>query len=200
MNTLEGTNKVSTNHVLFFDTETTGFVRKNIPANDPSQARVCQLAAMLCDHEGNELGRINRIIRPDGWYIPDRVAQIHGITTQRAEQEGVPVADALLEFSKMSDIASIYVAHNFKFDNDMMEIESFNTPTFVWRPTTSYCTMMRATDVCKIPATRGSGYKWPKLMEIYKHLFGEEFSGAHDAFADMVAMKRVYFELKKLGY
>lgn len=197
METVIGTSKPT--GVLFFDTETTGFVRKNMPANDPLQARVCQLAAMLCDDQGNELTRMNRIIRPDGWTIGSRVAEIHGITHARAEQEGIPIVDALKEFAGMSDVATIYVAHNFKFDNDMMEIEAFNTPTFVWRPTTSYCTMQVATPVCAIPAARG-GFKWPKLMEIYKHLFNEEFSGAHDAFADMIAMKRVYFELKRLGY
>lgn len=190
----------STQHkILFFDTETTGFVRKTLPFNDPQQARVCQLAAMLCDSDGNELNRMNQIIRPDGWEIPDRVAQIHGITTERANREGIPVKDALAKFSEMSNVATVYVAHNFSFDNSMMEIEQFNYPEFVWRPTTSFCTMLVATPVCQIPAARG-GYKWPKLMEIYVHLFGEAFEGAHDAFADMIAMKRVYFELKKRGY
>jgi len=187
------------NQVLFFDTETTGFVRKTLPFNDPQQARVCQLAAMLCDAEGNELNRMNMIIKPDGWSIPSRVAEIHGITTDRAEREGVPVKQALTKFGEMANVATVYVAHNFRFDNDMMNIESFNEPSFVWRPTVEYCTMLTATPICQIPAARG-GYKWPKLMEIYKHLFKEEFSGAHDAFADMLAMKRVYFELKRLGH
>jgi len=188
------------NKVLFFDTETTGFVRKTLPYNDPKQARVCQLAAMLCDDTGAELNRMNVIIKPAGWYIPDIVANIHGITTERAEREGIPVKEALTKFSEMSNVATIYVAHNFRFDNDMMNIEAFNEPSFVWRPTIEYCTMLTATPVCQIPATRGSGYKWPKLQEIYGHLFGEAFDNAHDAFADMIAMKRVYFELKKRGY
>lgn len=186
--------------VLFFDTETTGFVRKTLPYNDPQQARVCQLAAMLCDETGQELNNLNVIIRPDGWTIPDRVAEIHGITTERANREGILIKDALTKFSEMSNIATVFVAHNFRFDNDMMNIEAFNEPSFTWRPTTEYCTMLTATPVCKIPATRGSGYKWPKLMEIYKHLFGKEFEGAHDAWHDMIAMKLVYFELKRLGY
>ncbi len=39
-------------------------------------------------------------------------------------------------------------------------------------------------------------YKWPKLQETYKFLFGEEFEGAHDAMADVRACARIYFELR----
>lgn len=190
--------------ILFFDTETTGFVRKNIPHNDPKQARCCQIAAILTDLEGNVVKTLNNIIKPDGWEIPRVVAEIHGITTEIANRDGVPVAGVLDQLNEMHLQSTLCVAHNFDFDNQMMEIESFNYPAFQWRPIASVCTMKAATDYCAIAKARGSGYKWPKLIELCNKLFGPEEAAkfeteAHDALADIQMTKRVYFELVRLG-
>ena len=61
-----------------------------------------------------------------------------------------------------------------------------------------FCTMKSTTDICRIPSPRG-GYKWPKLGEAYKHFFGEELQGAHDAMNDVRAAMRIYFHLKNGG-
>lgn len=186
--------------ILFFDTETTGFVRKNIPHNDPQQARVCQLAAMLCTPEGETIQTISHIIKPDGWFIHPKVAEIHGISQERALREGKPAREVWVEFMPMVAKARLCVAHNFSFDNSMMEIESFcANDVFHWIVGQSFCTMLISTPICKIPSARG-GYKWPKLMEIHKHLFGCEFEGAHDALNDIKATAKVFFELKRLGH
>ena len=184
---------------LFFDTETTGFVRKSLPKDDPLQARVVELAAILVDKEGKELDRLHSIIQPDGWTVPDRVAQIHGITTERARVEGRPRLDVLREFEIMSNKAWWFISHNFAFDNDMMEIEQ-EFGGFVWIPGRVWCTMKEMTNICKIPNEKRGGYKWPKLQECHKFLFGEEFEGAHGAMADTLACKRIFFECLRLGH
>jgi len=183
-------------HILFFDTETTGFVRKNIPHNDPNQARCCQLYGLLTTDTGEVIDEMNVIIKPNGWFVPDRVAEIHGITTAIANERGIPIKEALGKFALMVVQATLVVAHNFDFDTQIMEIESFNCPEFQWRPGESFCTMKASTPICQIPSARG-GWKWPKLQEIHKHLFGCEFESAHDASADGRATMRVFFELKK---
>ena len=38
---------------LFFDTETSGFINKNLPADDPKQAWIMQLAFIVSD--GNRI-------------------------------------------------------------------------------------------------------------------------------------------------
>lgn len=185
--------------ICFFDTETTGFVKKGALVQD-GQARCVQLAALLCDKDGKELDRISEIIKPEGFVIPEQVARIHGITQERALAEGKDRIQVLTRFQGMFELASLIVAHNFDYDRSIMEIEeAYSNGLFDWsgRPS-CYCTMKATTPVCKIPSARG-GYKWPKLMEAYKHFFGKEFDKAHDAFADMVAMKEVFLELKKLG-
>ena len=62
-----------------------------------------------------------------------------------------------------------------------------------------YCTMKETTDLCKLPGRYGN-YKWPKLQELHKHLFGENFVGAHDAMFDIKATMRCYYKLKEDGW
>lgn len=65
----------------------------------------------------------------------------------------------------------------------------------------SVCTMERTTNWCAIPNPNSyyGGYKYPKLQELYAKLFGENFTDAHDALADIRATKKCYFELIERG-
>lgn len=197
--TVKMNSNMNNTNICFFDTETTGFIKKG-ELCQPGQARCVQLAGLLTDKDGNELGRVCEIIKPEGFIIPDRVAEIHGITTARAQAEGKDRIEVLSKFQSLFENSCLVVAHNFDFDRQIMEIEeAYSDGKFDWtgRPA-SYCTMKATTNICKIPSARG-GYKWPKLMEVYKHFFGKEFENAHDALADMLAMRDVFMELIKLN-
>lgn len=185
---------------FFFDTETTGFVNKNLPFNDPKQARCCQLAALLVDSDGKVIHELNHLIKRTNWSIHPKVTEIHGISDADCDARGLPMEDVLANFGVLLAKAKKCIAHNYDYDHSILEIESLNNPSFKWNPPASFCTMKFSTDICKIPKTRGSGYKWPKLQEIHKFLFGEEFSDAHDALADVRATVRVFFELRKRGF
>jgi hypothetical protein len=52
---------------------------------------------------------------------------------------------------------------------------------------------------CRLPSKSGRGYKWPTLAELHLQLFEEEFTGSHNAGADVKACARCYFELRKRG-
>jgi hypothetical protein len=58
--------------------------------------------------------------------------------------------------------------------------------------------MKGSTEFCKLQG-RGFGYKAPRLNELYKHLFGNWFEGAHNAMIDVEATARCLGELVKLG-
>jgi len=185
---------------LFFDTETTGFLSKSLGPNDPKQARICQLAAILSSEDGTETTRMNVLIKPTNWVISEQLTKIHGISHQMAVENGIPILDALAQFESMLRGSSVLVAHNFNFDRDMIALEhkanDFLHSEFNKKSTC--CTMINSTEICKIPKMRGSGYKWPKLQEIHQHLFGCEFADAHDALADITATKKVFFEIMRL--
>lgn len=185
---------------LFFDTETTGFISKSLSPDDPKQARICQLAAILASEDDTELARMDVLIKPTNWVISEKLTKIHGISHEMAVKDGIPIMEALGKFNCMIEDCKIIVAHNFDFDKNMFQLEclanAFDPSRFNTKSTC--CTMLNSTEICKIPKARGSGYKWPKLQEIHRHLFGYEFDDAHNALADITATKKVFFEIMRL--
>lgn len=180
---------------IAFDTETTGFLAK-AGKKSPLQPRIVQLGAVLLENDGKVRGELNLIIKPDGWTVPVEASNVHGVTTEIAERLGVPVSLALNIFNRWAGFADTLIAHNFEYDDTVLQSEYARLdkePEYLKKH--SFCTMKATTDVLKIPSARG--FKWPKLQEAHKFLFGEEFADAHDAMADVRACARVYFDLMK---
>lgn len=184
---------------LFFDTETTGLPRDyEAPASDTlNWPRMVQLSWILTDSQGNVLSVHDCIVRPDGFEIPEQAASIHGITTERAMREGAPLDSVLTVFLQTLDSAEYIVGHNIYFDIHVVDSE------FVRRGVDAslarmkaYCTMLAGTDYCKLPGNYGH-YKWPKLQELHKKLFGTEFDDAHNSAADVDATCKCFWEMRR---
>jgi DNA polymerase III subunit epsilon len=191
-----------TQTVLFFDTETTGLPKSNkAPLEDlDNWPRMVQLAWATCSSDDVEAETRNYIIYPGGYTIPDFVARIHGITTERAIAEGVPIDGVLEEFRDAIGKVDLLVAHNMTFDEKIAGAEFLRAKFFNHledRP--RLCTMRCSTGLCRIPQKNGRGFKWPKLAELHQFLFGCGFDGAHDARNDVAAGVRCYWELRKRG-
>lgn len=192
--------------ILFYDTETSGFVNKGKPASDPSQPHLVQLAAVLTDDEGNDLSYVSMIVKPDGWSIPAGAAAVHKITTEKAMKVGVPLRVVLACFTNLRALADMTVAHNIDFDALMMACAIAQAKAVPAHPgpTKHACTMKSSVNYCRMPPTLnmskagyGTKFKPPKLEELYQFLFKETFAGAHDAMNDVRACKRSFFELRK---
>ena len=86
---------------LFFDTETTGLPKDwRAPLSDlDNWPRLVQLAFITYDTDGNALQEADYIIKPEGFRIPIASANVHGISTERALAEGIPIADVLNHFT-----------------------------------------------------------------------------------------------------
>src|SRR5512137_2482859 len=89
-------------YILYFDTETTGKANFRAPADDPSQPRLVQLGALLTNDDGKEIAALNLIVKPNGWTVPAEAAAVHGITTERATNEGVDLEFILPLFRMLS--------------------------------------------------------------------------------------------------
>jgi DNA polymerase-3 subunit alpha len=187
---------------FIFDTETTGLPQNyNAPVSDSENwPRLVQVAWQVHDAKGDLVEVKNFIVKPDGFDIPFAVAKIHGITTERANQEGVELSFVLEEFNKSVKQAQFIIGHNIEFDNNIMGAEfyrlSVETP-LLDLPVLD--TKNLGTEYCAIPGGRGGRFKWPTLTELHTKLFGEAFGEAHNASADVEATARCFLELVRLS-
>lgn len=198
------------NLILFFDTETTGLPNKK-PVLDPNQARLIQLGAILASSKGEILHTINTLVQIGDAIINPYALAAHGITAEKANSEGIHPKEAFEQFHRLADSAECLVCHNHNFDFQIIKLTAKQITEHYEDPTDPdimlseiedipfYCTMVQATEFCALPKKKGSGFKYPKLMELYSILFGKEFSGAHDAMADVTATMECFFELKRRG-
>ena len=187
---------------LFFDTETTGLPLKGQYSNPshPSTPKLVELAACLFNDEGVEQDSFVSIIKPYGFDIPIEASNVHGITTERANVEGVDLKTSFEAFLDLVERSIALVAHNALYDKlilDRVMIDlNYSGSFLIGKPL--ICTKELTTPVCRIPGFRGQ-FKWPTLQEAHLHFFGEEFASAHSALADVQACARIFFEGRKQG-
>lgn len=187
---------------LIFDTETTGRIEnwKAEVSDFESFPRVVQLAWQLHDYKGKLIETKNYIIKPDGYTIPFNAEKIHGISTERAERMGVPIAEVFDEFQKALEDTDFVVGHNVEFDQKVLGAEYHRygrDDGFLKKK--SLDTMQSSTDFCQLPGGRGKGFKYPTLSELSDKLFQEKVENAHNASADVEATARCFLELIRIG-
>jgi len=186
---------------LIYDTETTGLPKDyNAPITDAENwPRLVQLAWQLHAKDGSLIEAQNFIVRPDGFDIPFNSEQVHGISTKKAQEEGIPLQEALDRFTEVLAKTQIVAGHNIEFDINIMGAEYMrvgDSAPIMDLP--SIDTKDESTEFCAIPGGRGGQFKWPKLTELHVKLFGEEFDEAHNAAADVAATARCFLELIRL--
>ncbi len=184
---------------LIFDTETTGLPKnKQAPLTDfDNWPRVVQLAWQLHDKTGKLLSCENLIVKPDGFTIPFNAEKVHGISTQRALDEGEPLAHVLEQFNEDLQKARVVIGHNIlDFDIKILGSEYLRAGMAnAISEKKAIDSQLVATEFCAIPGGRGGQYKWPTLLELHTKLFGEGFGDAHDAAYDVSANARCFFGL-----
>lgn len=184
--------------LLFFDTETTGLWKDNLPIGHDEQPRICQIAGVLTDEDGVEQMSLNLPVYQE--VVPERAAAVHGKTAEVLARIGLNEGIVLSVFEEMLELAHTVVAHNGAYDqkvvmNALLRYDGVAKDPF--RGKQAFCTMRAATPLCRIKSPRG-GFKWPNLQEAHRHFFGHEFEGAHDAFADVKACRDIYFEMRRI--
>lgn len=186
---------------LFFDTETNGkALNFNAPVSNLNNwPRVTQLGWQLYDKDGNLTSEQSYLIKPDGWVVPKEQFFIdNNMSTERCEEFGIPLSEAVEHFVKDLEQSEYLIAHNMQFDINVIGAEFLRLNVSPSKEPKKFCTMKETTNFCKIPGFKG--YKWPTLTELHTKIFGEGFHGAHDALDDVKACAKSFFELKKNGH
>jgi DNA polymerase III epsilon subunit-like protein len=126
--------------------------------------------------------------------ISEEAGRVNGHTIESLIEKGRSVEAVIAEIAQDISDSDLIVCHNIGFDLPVLACEMIRAKISTTKKE-KFCTMAGSTNVCKIQGPYG--FKWPKLQELHKHLFGHEFDGAHDALADILATVRCYFAMRK---
>ena len=184
---------------LIFDTETTGIPHnKTAPISEVDNwPRVVQLAWQLHNNEGKLITQHNFLIQPDGFDIPYKAEQIHGISTKRALAEGHALKEVLVLFIEDLAKTSVLIGHNIEFDISILGAEFIRQQfdiEILLRPG-KVDTGIVSIEFCQMSGGIGGRLKMPRLVELHEKVFGRNFGDAHDASYDVAATARCFFGL-----
>lgn len=186
---------------FIFDTETTGIPRnKTAPLTDfENWPRLVQIAWQLHDFDGKLLTQQNYLVKPDGFDIPFKAEQVHGISTARAAKEGRDLLEVLNFFLRDLEKTKQLVGHNIEFDINIIGAEMLRQnlapENFLQLPRVD--TGIASIEFCQLAGGIGGKLKMPRLEELYQKLFGQGFGDAHDASYDVDATAKSFFGLIK---
>ena len=189
--------------VLVFDTETSGLPKERNPSiyDADKWPHVMQISYIIYDTEtGDLVETYDTYIKLNTWIVVDPVSEgIHGITREMMDQKGVPIQEALIRLRDALGKVDLCVGHNVSFDKRFIIVEGIRNNIRMNFPA-DYCTMKNSKEVCKIDYTFSNGtkgFKFPKLMELYEHLFPgiPAPQNLHNSLADTVVTLKCYCKL-----
>ena len=176
--------------ILIFDTETNGIRKYN-----QFWSQCIMSIGMVESSDG-------KIICQDKFYIKG-VTEVkhfrgcHSLTVEECNESGISLENAVSHLLKIMKRVKLVAAHNIEFDIGVLRynlkenghkdlLTRFNRALDSKR---LICTMALSTNICKIPSV--VGYKYPKLVELYKFLYDDEpDEELHDALGDCHVLKR----------
>jgi DNA polymerase III epsilon subunit-like protein len=157
--------------VLVFDTETSGLPKERNPSiyDTDKWPHVMQVSYIIYNMETGEMDETyDAYIKLNPWVIA---------------------------LGKVD----LCVGHNVSFDKRFILVEGIRNNIRMNFPA-DYCTMKNSKDVCKIDYTFSNGtkgFKFPKLMELYEHLFPgvPAPQNLHNSLADTIVTLKCYCKL-----
>jgi len=186
---------------IFIDTECSGLPifdegnRWKFPSftqlSNYDTARVVSICWLVCQHD-KIVEQAYFIIKPDHFVISEESYKIHGISQDEAETHGIPIVTVLNQLRCAVEKCKGIVAHNIAFDFNVICSECFRYGLHdvlkAMQSANQICTMVKGREYMN---TR----KYPKLCELYDHLYHENMVNAHNALADTLYCHKCYIKM-----
>jgi DNA polymerase-3 subunit alpha (Gram-positive type) len=169
--------------MIIFDTETTGLVE---PASVPldRQPEIIEFAAVRLDiNTLEEQSYISFLVKPKRLPLPEKIVGITGITDDMLK-DARSFARHLPTIEMFFLGVPICVAHNCKFDIDMLRLELMRLDRvckFPWPPQ-QLCTVEENMDI--------TGRRM-RLIDLYEHAIGAKPTTSHRALDDVRTLAEV---------
>ena len=195
--------------ILVFDVETTGLLPK--AGSSEPKPHIIQFSFILYDADKRTVAESHNhyiSVGPEVAISP-KITELTGITREMCDTKGIPIVEALIQFERLYKKADNVVAHNFRFDSEMIRIEVerngrigdftlFDKVHDAKCGRVQVCTMMGSVHVCNIMVEqpgRKPYPKWPTLLELHRHLFATTPANLHNAIVDVLVCLRCFLNL-----
>lgn len=177
-----------------FDLETSGLPSKRdnrtAPYNDLdaySTARIVSFSWLLT--QGDRIMEQSYFVVKGEFDIDPAAQEIHGISREQMQDEGVPLKDIFRELGESLTHVHSMIAYNIEFDINVLKSELYR-----YGDTELTSTIDSKHHVCCMKKARDylNQEKTPKLSEIHERLFGYPPRRLHNALSDAISCFRVY--------
>lgn len=212
--------------ILVFDTETTGLPQSKFisPSTLHQWPHIVQFSYIIYDTSLNDIivTKDHIIKLPENISIPQETSNIHGITNDISQRNGVQLNNVLSEFFYFLRGVDILIGHNVEFDINMIKVELLRIINkndllqehrlsqeqikfykyelhFLTNFKNICCTLKESIKFCNIQLIdkNGNSYlKYPKLIELHEKLFNKLPTNLHNSFNDILVTLRCFMKLK----
>jgi DNA polymerase III epsilon subunit-like protein len=175
---------------ICLDCETTGLPifsgekRRGYPKyTDLSKYDTSRLVSLswIVSQNGTVIQQAYYVVKPDTFEVTAESTAIHGISHEEALKTGNCITNVLNELKKAMMQCKNVVAHNVEFDINIIKSELFryNYIDVIDHISDMHhiCTMKKGKELMKVQRV-------PKLAALYKHLYNEDITNAHNAMYD----------------
>ena len=190
---------------MTFDVETTGLPVKYAKVDKKSLhlwPQIVQLSWVIYDDVTNKITNVNdHIVKVK--HVPEATSKIHRITTEISQNMGKSIKSVMKIFAADWEKSHIIVAHNKRFDLNLIGVESMRVfdgeNIFKNSGKIEYCSMAYGyynTDLTYMCKTRKKLIKKnPTLMELHETLFDSLPQNLHNAFIDILVCFRCTYQM-----
>ena len=158
-------------------------------------ARIVSICIYLYDDQGAIIKKFYSLIKPNNFEVKN--SEIHGLTYEMLHNEGKEWFEIIEEIRNLILESKLIIGHNVNFDKNVLCSElyrnNYHSLANILIQKETYCTMINGKNITKIK--NKYDYKYPKLSELFTHLFKEEIQNSHNAEYDVINCARCYFKM-----
>ena len=205
---------------MVFDVETNGLLPKDVTQSKQTIEKfpyILQLSYIIYDTKNNTCVKTfdSFINVPRRVEISEKITELTSINREKCNK-GMNILSALTSFHSDFIRCDKIIAHNIRFDKQMMLVELTRNSDIITKTIPSlftifnkrymdsyeietYCTMTNGIKICNIQVESKTGKtykKWPKLNELYTYLFEKDApENLHNSLVDTMVCLRCYLNM-----
>jgi DNA polymerase III epsilon subunit-like protein len=217
--TIEDLDKIINSKVLFYDLETIGLIKTRFHDVKPEEqyylynnnkiydkGRVVQIGWLYMkefdyDYEIKPENISSKIIKPDGFTIPEDVIKIHGITNEIANELGIDIKKVLNKLKKILLDTEYIIGYNVFFDvnillNELNRLDMQDCIDHILKLKDKkriLCVGELSAKYSILNGWKRQGYRVPSQSKVYNELFKKEIDGIHNAKYDICASIEIMY-------